>query len=235
MTNPKEVVSETPAEVTASEGGEAKSVAVETKPAAESAPAPAVPRKAPGTKEVIPFEWKLIGDAGGLVLTLFKAVERDEVEAQMERLQRDDYYKNLRILGNLEKVKQPRATVSAIPVRKGERPKAAKKAAGRAKKSAGKSDSAARKPKAKEASAAKKSSKAPPSRKGSKRTESTKSAKATKSVKRAKAKKPVKAAKAAKATKASASAKKTKAVRGKTTKKSSAKAKSTKKRTPKKK
>ena len=39
-------------------------------------------KKTLGQKEVIPFEWKLIGDAEGYSLTLFKAIEREEVEAQ---------------------------------------------------------------------------------------------------------------------------------------------------------
>ena len=42
-----------------------------------------------------------------MALTLFKAVEREDVESQYERVQRDGYYKNLRIMGIDEKVIQP--------------------------------------------------------------------------------------------------------------------------------
>lgn len=88
-----------------------------------SAPAPApagaqTGRRPPGAKEVIPFEWKLIGEANGLALTLFKAIEREDVEAQLERVQREGYYGNLRILGNTEKVKQPASPKSGKAVRK---------------------------------------------------------------------------------------------------------------------
>ncbi len=59
-----------------------------------------------GAKEIIPFEWKLLAKSGGLVLTLFKAIEREDVEAQLERVRREGYYTNLRIAGADEKVKQ---------------------------------------------------------------------------------------------------------------------------------
>ncbi len=58
-------------------------------------------------KEVIPFEWKLVGESEGFALTLFKSVEREDVDAQFERVNRDGYYSNLRILGADDKVKQP--------------------------------------------------------------------------------------------------------------------------------
>ena len=61
-------------------------------------------------KEVIPFEWKLIGESEGFALTLFKSIEREDVDAQFERVQRDGYYLNLRILGADDKVKQPTST-----------------------------------------------------------------------------------------------------------------------------
>ena len=59
-----------------------------------------------GAKEIIPFEWKLLARSGGLVLTLFKAIEREDVEAQLERVRREAYYTNLRIVGADEEVKQ---------------------------------------------------------------------------------------------------------------------------------
>ena len=49
-------------------------------------------------KEVPACKWRLMGRSGDMVLTLFKAVEREEVEAQLERLGKDSYYRDLRIL-----------------------------------------------------------------------------------------------------------------------------------------
>lgn len=65
-----------------------------------------VGKKTLGQKEIIPFEWKLIGESSGCFLTLFKAIELDEVEAQMERVRREGYYKNLKILSNTDKIVQ---------------------------------------------------------------------------------------------------------------------------------
>ncbi len=90
-------------------------------PGSAQAPAPGSaqrPRKGPGTKDVPPFEWKLVGEANGVILTLFKAVERDEVEAQHVRLTKDGYYTKLRILDVNEKLKQP-ASAKMIGVRTG--------------------------------------------------------------------------------------------------------------------
>ncbi len=39
-----------------------------------------------------------MGRSGDMFLTLFKAVEREEVEAQLERLGKESYYRDLRIL-----------------------------------------------------------------------------------------------------------------------------------------
>ncbi len=64
-------------------------------------------RGAPGAKEIPPFQWKIVGRSGDFILTLFKAVEREEVEAQLERLRRESYYKDLRILENDTVVPQP--------------------------------------------------------------------------------------------------------------------------------
>lgn len=55
-------------------------------------------RRSIGAKEVIPFAWKLVGRSDGMTLTLFKAIERDEVEAQLERSVREGYYTDLKIL-----------------------------------------------------------------------------------------------------------------------------------------
>lgn len=70
-----------------------------------------------GTKEVIPFAWKLVGLSHDVALTLFKAVERTDVEAQYERVKREGYYTDLRILDINEKVKQPKPLRPPKPVR----------------------------------------------------------------------------------------------------------------------
>ncbi|UCE58202.1 MAG: hypothetical protein JSU63_12255 [Phycisphaerales bacterium] len=87
----------------ATESSEATSV---DKP--EEKAAPATPKKPLGAKEVVPFEWKLVGEAQGMILTLFKAVEHPEVEAQLERISKDGYYSNLRILEADTKIVQPK-------------------------------------------------------------------------------------------------------------------------------
>lgn len=82
--------------------------------AADKSKAPMTPtsgRKQPGVKEVIPFEWKLVGTTDGLVVTLFKAVERSEVEAQLERLGTEGRYDDLRILKIEESVSQSRTAL----------------------------------------------------------------------------------------------------------------------------
>ena len=70
-----------------------------------------------GTKEVIPFAWKLVGTSQGVALTLFKAVDRADVEAQHERVNREGYYTDLRILDVNEKVKQPKPVKPPKPVK----------------------------------------------------------------------------------------------------------------------
>lgn len=81
------------------------------------APAP-VGRKPAGVKEVIPFEWKLVGESHELALTLFKAIVREDVDAQFERVHREGYYRNLRVLGIDEKVEQPSPAKSRRTVKK---------------------------------------------------------------------------------------------------------------------
>jgi len=77
------------------------------KPVEDSAPA--APAKKPlGTKEVIPFQWKLISESHGMTITLFKSVELPEVEAQMERIRNEGYYQNLRIVEAGMKIVQPK-------------------------------------------------------------------------------------------------------------------------------
>ena len=48
-------------------------------------------------KEPPPFKWKLMGYVDGLTVTLLKAVEREDAEAQMTRLEEEGYYRGLEI------------------------------------------------------------------------------------------------------------------------------------------
>ena len=99
-----------------------------------SAPGGPVPgRKSLGVKEPIVFMWKIVGRSGHMNVTLFKSVEREEVETQIERLTRDGYYTHLQILEATAKVEQPpqpkevkKAKVREAPVKSPERPAAAK-------------------------------------------------------------------------------------------------------------
>jgi len=85
-------------------------------------------RRGMAAKEVIPFAWKLVGYSCGTAVTLFKAVERDDVEVQLLRVQRDGYYKDLKVLDVNTKVVQP-ATASVAHAKKAPVKKAAKPAA----------------------------------------------------------------------------------------------------------
>ncbi len=187
---------------------------------------PPVVRRGPGTKEVIPFGWKLVGEANGLALTLFKAIERDDVEAQEERVRREGYYLKLRILANDDPVKQSsvfrksvdshRGTRTIIPkktaTKKPSRKAAARAAAKPVKKTAktkpaakaAKKASAPRRPKAgaRKATGVKSTSK--------KKTPSTRRVKKAKTVKKVKARTP-KAATPRKKTAAKAPRKRTRA------------------------
>ncbi len=145
-----------------------------------------VARRGPGTKEVIPFCWRLVGESDGFILTLFKSVDRDEAEAQLKRARADGYYVNLRVVDVNEKIKQPASAKAAIEAKttaKSGKPKKTAKAA-----------------KAKKA----------PTKAVTKSAASSKSAKSVKSAKPAKLAKPVKSAKPAKSARAKASTKSTK-------------------------
>ena len=75
-------------------------------------------KRALGVKEPIIFKWKLIGTSQNMALTLFKSVEREEAEAQLDRLQKDGYYTELKILEAEAKVEQPlplKGAKKAIP------------------------------------------------------------------------------------------------------------------------
>jgi len=79
----------------------------------EAEETPTAPRKPPlGVKEVPAFKWKLVGTASYSTLTLFKAVEREDAEAQLERVLRDGYYQDLKIVDIDAKVQQPKQPAS---------------------------------------------------------------------------------------------------------------------------
>ena len=204
-------------------------------------PQPSSAKKSPGTKEVIAFKWKLVGESYGVALTLFKAIERPDVEAQLTRVDREGYYKNLRILEADEKVKQPsgrdvRAMALAgakteLKVEKKPRRAAKRKASA----SARPTTTRLTPKKVKVAKTAKASKPAKPAKpaKAAKKAKAVKAAKASKSAKKPKVGKKPKATKAAKPKKA-AKAKAAKRSKKATSKKSTS-AKSTKKRSTKKK
>lgn len=68
---------------------------------------PVAGKRTLGVKEPIVFKWKLIGTSNNMAMTLFKAVEREDVDAQFERMQREGYYTDLKILEADAKVEQP--------------------------------------------------------------------------------------------------------------------------------
>lgn len=79
---------------------------------------PVAGKRALGVKEPIIFKWKLIGTSHNMTLTLFKAVEREDVDAQFERTQKEGYYTDLKILeadAKVEQPAQPKGTIKAGP------------------------------------------------------------------------------------------------------------------------
>lgn len=79
------------------------------------AAAPVAPvRKPLGTKEVIPFAWKVIGVSGEMVLTLFKSIEKEDSEAHLARLEKDGAYKNLRLVEADFKIVQPKSVRAVL-------------------------------------------------------------------------------------------------------------------------
>lgn len=90
---------------------------------ASSAGQPKKPVSDPRKKEVPSFEWKLIGYADGLTLTLLKSVEHKDVEAQLNRLQSEGHYLGLAIYPIDAKVPPPppgaRRKAEASPSRGG--------------------------------------------------------------------------------------------------------------------
>jgi len=79
-----------------------------------------------GPKEPIPFKWKILANSGRYVLTLFKSVEREDADAQLERLQKDSYYTDLRVVDINEKIEQPVNKESRKAAAKAEKIEAAK-------------------------------------------------------------------------------------------------------------
>jgi len=80
---------------------------IELPAAVPAAHGPVAGKRALGVKEPIIFKWKLIGTSHNATLTLFKSVEREDVDAQFERTQREGYYTDLKILDADAKVEQP--------------------------------------------------------------------------------------------------------------------------------
>jgi hypothetical protein len=189
ITNDEEDVTEEAEETTAQGEGET-SESGDDDEAARPAKPTSTGKRPLGAKEVIPFQWKLVGESDGIVLTLFKSVERNDVESQYERVKREGYYKELRILDVNEKIKQPKPP----PPAKTTRP-SVKKVARAPKKAAGK----AKRPKAKRVTAARAPAKKRPAKKTAKTTKKVKSAK-----------KKAKTTKSTKTTKTSKTAKKRK-------------------------
>lgn len=70
-------------------------------------------RRGPGSKEVIPMAWKLVGMSDGMPVTLLKCVERIEAEAQLERLKGERYYEKLAVYAIDTEVPIPAAAAKA--------------------------------------------------------------------------------------------------------------------------
>ena len=169
----------------------------------------------------------------GVELTLFKAVERAEVEAQLERVRRESYSRNLRILEAKEKVAQPAGAKARTMGIKD----APAKTASKARLSASRAKSATKSRSVVKVSSPTKTAKPAKGAKATKAAKSAKKAKATKKTRTPRATKETKAAKEPRRPKAARTAKArrpTKAAKAKApTKpatKKGARAKSTKKR-----
>lgn len=88
-----------------------------------AAGSPAAVKRSLGVKEPIEFKFKVIGRAAGMILTLFKAVERPDADAQFERLSKEGYYKDLQVVEASMKIEQPpQPKSSKKPAAKSEAP-----------------------------------------------------------------------------------------------------------------
>ena len=97
-------------------------------PASSEGPAqPTTAKRSIGAKEPIIFMWKLLGTSDGVILTLFKAVEREEIEAHLERVAKEGYYTDLRIVDANEKVVQTKPPIPIAPEKPSARSKKAAK------------------------------------------------------------------------------------------------------------
>ena len=103
---------------------------VEPEAAAPAKVVAAPTRKPLGAKEVIPFKWKLVGETDDAALTLFKSTDRPEIDAHLERVQKEGYYRNLRVVDVDTKIKQPKPPTlpKKASKRAGKTSKVAKKA-----------------------------------------------------------------------------------------------------------
>lgn len=198
MVDSKGTVNEEPKAPTASDNDAKKGESGKdaTKGKDVVSPSSATPSKrTPGVKEVPPFKWKLIGESRDAVLTLFKAVERSEVETQYERARMEGYYSKLRVADIDEKTVQP-ASAKRLTATK----TAAKSRQRRSKPTAAKATKAASKTRSPK-KAASKSSRSVKTTKGVKRAKKTKKAvKTTKSAKTRRSKTPAKGPKRKSAT-----------------------------------
>ena len=59
---------------------------------------PVAAKRVLGAKEPIVFKWKVVGTAQGTVVTLYKSVEREEADGHAERLGKEGYYRDVRVL-----------------------------------------------------------------------------------------------------------------------------------------
>ena len=116
MANVKEIVEDDPAEDasadTANDSGTAETDDAEEQGASreteQTAAAVTTAKKVVGSKDVVPFAWKVIGVSESTTLVLFKSSERAEAEAQLVRLSGDGYYTDLRIVDIDAKIVQPK-------------------------------------------------------------------------------------------------------------------------------
>ncbi len=102
--------------MTAQDSPDKKETADATKNSPAKAPAaapPSAPRRGPGTKEIIPMEWKLVGWSNHVPVTLLKCIDRAEAEAQLERLKNERYYEQLTIYEIDHKLKVSPASAKA--------------------------------------------------------------------------------------------------------------------------
>jgi aconitate hydratase len=162
-----------------------------------------------------------------MFLTLFKAVDQAEVEAQYERVRKEGYYTNLRVLKAAAKIKQvkpimppPASRKAAKTVRKAASAKARKPSVIRLTTAPGKIRKVVA-PKKKTSAKTKTATKKAAKKKATKTTKSTKTTKAKKATKATKSTKTTKSVKAKKSTKKKAAT--AKSAKKATTKKKKAK------------